>query len=148
MLYTPSHRERSLARDLARGRCPDLYLGNALADVAAGVRAAEAAAPSAVVEAVNMLDAVSILILKRLVVLGIGIADKPRVVVVRPRVPRPDVVALVAASQHHLRKSASGFACDCCGLTLTPWLLRASHIVRGGGHMVRVIGSDWRWSTL
>ena len=42
-MWTPSHKEASLAKDLLNGRPPELFLGNSFADVAAEVRAAEVA---------------------------------------------------------------------------------------------------------
>ena len=44
LLWTPSHRDSTLAADLHGGRPPELYLGNAFADSAAGVRSEEGAA--------------------------------------------------------------------------------------------------------
>ena len=38
LLWTQSHRDSTLAGDLLRGRSPELYLGNAFADCAAGAR--------------------------------------------------------------------------------------------------------------
>ena len=124
LLYTASHRERSLARDLPNGRSPDLFLGNLLADVAAGARAPEAAVPTDIVNGVNRIDAISTIILKRLVAMGISIADVPRAAASLAPIPRPDIKALVAASDHNLKKCETGYRCERCHFTLTRTDLR------------------------
>ena len=46
LLWTKSHGESTLAGDIHLGRSPELFLGNSIADFAAGAKGDEAAAPS------------------------------------------------------------------------------------------------------
>ena len=99
LLHTRAHRESHIARDMAKGRSPDLFLGNALADLAAGIDEFEAAVDYATVDFVDRVDAVSVKLLKRLVALGIRAAELPRS---RPakavRCKGPDLAALISTS--------------------------------------------------
>ena len=78
LLHTRAHRESRIARDMASGRSPDLFLGNALADLAAGIDEHEASVDYATTDYVDRVDAVSVKLLKRLVALGIRAAELPR----------------------------------------------------------------------
>ena len=125
LIYTPSHREKTLARDLSAGKSRDCFLGNLFADIAAEQKQAETGVPAAVVTEVAIADAMGVLVLKRLVALGIQIAELPRPPPPSlPALPRPDISALLAASQHNFQKVRGGYRCSACEFVVTRAELR------------------------
>ena len=104
MLWTKSHGERTLAGDIHAGRSPELFLGNSFADLAAGVRSDEAAAPPDVANRIGFADAAAYRIIDRIAAVGCACAaiKERRPAAVR-RKPRPDLAALVSGSRHTLK---------------------------------------------
>ena len=105
---------------MAAGKSRDCFWGNLFADIAAEQKQSEAVAPYCVVTEVAIADATSILVLKRLVSLGIRIAEIPRPPPPkRVAFPRPDIVALLAASQRDFVRVRGGFRCRACEFQVT-----------------------------
>ena len=108
---------------------------------AAGARAGEAAADSAIVQGINRVDAVSTVVLKRLVTIGLDVAERARTPIVLSPIPRLDVKALVESSDHNLLKCEAGYRCSRCNLTLSRTDLR-----KGGQCFLRPAGRSVSWS--
>ena len=60
-----SHRDDKLARDLAAGRIPLHFLGNVLADIAAGLDEQEAVMTWATTETITIVDGLGLKVMKR-----------------------------------------------------------------------------------
>ena len=121
-----SHRDNSLARDLAAGRCPLHFLGNSLADIAASLDQEEARMTWATTETISTVDGLSLKVMKRLTAIALHIAEQKRVA--RPKKlakqSKPDIAALKEASQHNLQREGRDYRCTVCTQLLTRCQLR------------------------
>ena len=76
--HVRSHREKTFAQDLLDGLGPAVYVGNALADVAADIDGKEAEVGWRAAQEVSIIDGDATKLLKKYIDLGIHLAEAPR----------------------------------------------------------------------
>ena len=118
LIHVLAHRDRELKSDLELGRSPVEYIGNALADAAAGFLAPQAVHPRA--GDVQLADSLCWRVARRLAVIGLAASGQARSrVPTKGKAARRDITAILRDSKHVWAKMGSQFHCQDCGARAT-----------------------------